>query len=373
MVENKKKIYFCDRWYYLVNETEDKLTYTTNQKNKMEGNLLEINKNSKQIQIIYLQKNKAVAKLEISNNDNNINLHYMEYECNEIEVNNEIYTNLLIELFATRKKHNYKGDFKIKFSKKKKLNKMCYRTPDFPIDNEIDLNSVKIDIKRIEEFKDLTTWLPNNIDKVLNNVFSSEQDIEKEEIKEIVRLEIPQELEIYDRVYNFIKQNDNKLIYENTEDDIINLEIKVDTINFVLQNVELITKAKNQTKNIKNSIQIFPNLENGITAKYVTSKKTNINLSGKIIEDAKIDSEVIFDKNYEKVSSNISIKAGKTQYDLIEHPYIKKNYVDNEGNIYHIGCSEFARFQGISSFASRIYKRIEKNIFKEKELIKEKK
>lgn len=371
MVENKKRFYLCDRWYYLINETDNKLVYTTNLKNKMDGNLLEISKENHQIQIIYLSKNKAIAKLEINNVDSqNIDFHYIEYECNQIDVNDEIYTNLLIELFASRKKFDSKGNVEILFTKKKKLNKMCYRTPDFPIDKKTDVKSIKIDLKKITEFQELTTYIPNNINKILGKIFSDEQINENEDIKEISRLVIPQELEIYDRVYSFVEKTDNKLLYTNDEDDIINLEIKVDTINFILQDITLVTKAKNQNKAAKNLIKIFPNLENGITAKYYTNKKSNINMGGKIIEDAKIDSEVIFDGNEQKISHTLSIKAGKQQFELTRHPHLMNNYVDNEGNIYHIGCSDFARFQGISGFACKIYKRIENSIFKEKELIK---
>lgn len=369
MVENKKRIFLYDKWYYLINETEDKLSYSTKPKNKLDGDLLEFNKKTHEVQIIYFSNGKTLGKLEISSIDNpDMTFHYTQYECHDLIIDKELYTNLLMELFMKSEKGNIDRNPQVIFTKKKKLNKMCYREPKIPLDKKIDLESANLESKMIDNLVEFIPMFPRYREKF---IFEEEKEtVVNKELNHVISLVIPQDLEVYDRIYHLIESNESKYIYENREDGVNHLEVKIDPISLVLSNINLQIKDNKNNKTDKSVIQIIPNKENGITARYTNRKNLKINLNGTKLEKVKIHAEVIYDSNSRKIGNNIEIEAGKEAYQLNGHPIYKTEYIDSEGNVYRINNGDFARFQGLSNFACGIFKYVEKSFFREKQLMK---
>lgn len=363
---DKKRFYLYDRWFYLLQETEDKLKYTSVIKETSNGIKIEIDKNTKMVDILYFQSNKLLAKLSVTDiTDKNIHFHYEDKEPQEIMINDNIYVNLLVELFADANIKNNKSNSKevIKITRKKKLNKMCYREPDFPLDKEIDINNIKIKSDILAYYlgviESLNRYIPK-LEVCLENTNEEKIVSINHPIKNLV---IPDSIYLYDRNYKFVNREENIIHYINKEDGITNLEIKLDPNDYYLSSVSFIMSE--EKKNSKNVLEILPNDIGGITVKFNNEKKKKLRISYQDYENATFNYTMIYDKDDKKVSNLVEILSDNEKLSLTYHPIFTNVYVDCEGNEYRISNQDFARLSGIASFGPGIFKGIEKKLTKE--------
>ena len=377
MVENKMQFYLHDRWYYLTNETDDKFVYSSNPQDKENRNILEIDKNTYKLSIVYLSKKKALGKLEMSQLENSsVRLHYTQYETKEVIVNDELYANLLFELFAVIDKRSIIEKAEIKFAKKKKLNNICYREPKIPINKRLNINELDLDIAEVDFFQEIANY-PNVIMAKIKRIASEKTMVKethpaedpKDNKTKIVNLEVPQKLHVYDRIYHLVEVDDKIIHYENDNCEISNLDIKIDDSNTqILEIILRVTEKENELP--RHIIKIFPNKQNGITARYIMPQKAKISLNDITLEKAKVCSEVVFDSSRENIKSGIEIDSRKRHYKLVSHPVRIGYYLDALGNSYKVYNNDYIEFQLMIPYIYNIYNYIEKNLLKEKELIK---
>lgn len=375
MIENRNQFYLYDRWYYLTNETEDKLSYSSNPEDRRNGNILEVDKTKNKISIIYLSNNKTLGKLEMTQLESlKIKLNYSQYECKELAINDDIYNNLLFELVTITNPKHTEEKIEIVFKKKKKLNKICYREPKFPMNRKINLNELETDIYETYLFKqmvDHSNIIMPKIIKLINEPIEEEKQpdikIEDSNLDRVKNLKVPEDIHVYDRKYHLVKTENDIIYYESTGCEISNLEIKVDTNNMNILGIELKMKDIEEEKH-KYTIQIYKDKENNIAARYCNRKKTNVYLNHEKLEQARIHSEIAFDANNHNVVNKIKIDSQNKHYNLVAHP--SSGYIDKEGNQYKVYCNDYVEFQSMGPFIGGIYKHVENSIFKEKELIK---
>jgi len=369
MVESKKQFYLYDRWYYLLEEKENKLIYISKKENKKDGNRIEIDKENNKINIIFISNAKTTGKLEINcGNSNNIRFHYSQYECQEICVNDEVYGNLIYELYANRDNRKTTDKIEVKFSKKRNLNKICYREPLISIEKRIQLQDIDFNTKEIEFFKEIidiaAVWIPKLL-KLTQETEKQEATINNK-IKEIY---IPETLQVYDRMYSFVRQENETILYVNNQYGITNLEIKVNPSDMVVSNIKFVTKDTNDKEPPKHIIQIRSN-EKGLQARYHNCKKTNVYVNGIKLEEARIKSEIEFDSKNQNTATKLDIETKYDKYKLVAHPDKCNQYQDEETNIYEIYSNYHNDFQSMIPYIPGIYRHVQNSIFKEKELIK---
>ena len=368
MKKQLKRFYMYDRWFEFEKETEDKYIYTSAKRKKGSIIHLEAFKDNKNIDILYLKDKVMIAKLSLENIDtDNIHIHYQEQEPQLITINDNIYVNLILELFTDIEKGRLVSDKVVKVNKKKKLNKMCYLEPDFPINEEIDLHEIEIESDVFDYFLNLIEYIKGYIKSLEFLMEHEDKKINPTRfINKKYKLNIAEELYIYDRSYTFVSKDDRTLFYENHEEGITNLEIKIDpnkyltSINFIMENHSGITDNKDVFQIIRNEL-------NGVTVRYLNRKKSNLRITGDEFKDydsAKFRGISVYDSEANKVFDNIEIRAQNDEYVLSSHPVLSNVYIDEYGKTYRVNGQDFSKLDAMSDFAPGIFENVEKTLLK---------
>lgn len=365
MVESKEKFYLYDRWYKRQSETEEKIIYVSIPENISSGIRMEINKKENKITVFSLEEKKVLNRIEISDiKSSNIELHYIDEICHDIELENNTYKNLFIEFFAIVE-NDIARDYQVRFLSKNKKNNLDGISN--LLNKKIDMGDMNIESQKADYF----------IEFVKNFIFFKKKLIDIIELSSVAKLNgqkdsnqvtkkkllVPQSLEIYDRVYQLIQTNGNKIILENTEDDIRTLRIKYDPTAQLITSVCLRIDDYEKQEGV---LQIIPNDLNGITARYYIVKKTNIRVGAEELKAKKIRGLVIFDSSNQKISNSIRIITESKKIELVEHPYLANNYTNGMGNLLTIGNRTYKKFFGIASYAAPIFRNIDKKVFVKK-------
>lgn len=370
MLENKNRFYLYDRWFYLLKETEEKLTYTSVVKDSSSGILIEIEKETNDMSILYFEQKVLIAKLDITDtNSKNIKLHYQDQEPQQIIINDNVYVNLLLELYTNIENDKLNSKKMVIINRMRKFDKekrMCYCEPTFPIDKEVDLKTLDIESDVFNYFLELIDYIKSYIKSIDKITKEEEKVVEPLPLKtSINKLVIPEELYIYDRNYKFVGKDEKTIYYENHEDCINNLELKLDP-NKYLSSINFIFEEKG-IKNSKMIFQIIRNELNGVTIKFYNHKKSQLRVSGKEYknyDNAKFINVITYDEKRVKTFSNLEIKADQEEYNLTQHPYFTNTYIDEYGNEYRISSQDFAKLDNMTSYAPGIFTGIEEQLIK---------
>ena len=366
----KKRIYILDRWFYLNKDLEDKTVYYSKRSRDGSQVGIEIDKDGNSAAVLYfdkdINKKDVIAILFIEDlKTDEVKFHYQDQEPQLININDNTYVNLLVELFSkgTERIVNKKI---VKITEKKKLNKkkkMVYYPPEgFELNTEISLNSINIESKTLGYSIELIDYIKSRRE-ILKIEDEDELEIpEHINVERVKNLHVPSELYIYDRKYEFINRDDTTLYYQNTQGGIRNLEIKIDPNNIF---TGLILKIKNEQRQ-KYIFQATKNDLNGITVKFKNRRNATIRLvrnsEHKDCDDAVFSSETTYDINDKEVSNKLEIRADSNEYELTHHPHFTNTYVDEEGNTYRVLGQEFGYLTGLSDFSTGIFKTIEKKL-----------
>ena len=97
-MESRNSFYLYDRWFFLVKEQPTKLIYSTIPENVLNGITLELDKEKKNITLLCFENTKMITKITTSSlEDKYMSFKYKEKEAQQIEINDNIYVNLIIE------------------------------------------------------------------------------------------------------------------------------------------------------------------------------------------------------------------------------------------------------------------------------------
>ena len=160
MKEDRNKFYLYDRWFYIIKEDDEKIYYSSNPEDQLNGITIELEKQTKCMNILYFEDNELKNKMTVSDiTKDEIILNYKDQEPQEIKINNNLYVNLLLDATIKIASGRRTPDDKIIVTRKRTLHKMCYCEPDFPTDEEIPLSAIVVDSKILDYSLELSTFI----------------------------------------------------------------------------------------------------------------------------------------------------------------------------------------------------------------------
>lgn len=365
MAEDKYRFYLCDRWFYLIKETDEILKYASNPNKPTSGIVIEKRKDDSSLQIFYCVKNKVYAKISVSSIlEPDIFFHYKDILPHLTTIKDEEYVNLLTDIFSHTRYGNMVDESKIFVKKKKNLKKLVYREPDFPLENTLcfsDLNannaSINYYLNLVDNFK---LYIPEANELELK---ADKGEIVTDEVKE---LKIPDSLYLFDREYEFVKEDLGKVYFTNDEDTITNLVINYDHVYHYLESININFKENTGLKKTDCTYQVYRNECNGMTVVFYNNVKENINVNQQKVEEAKYRAVIKYDEANNQISNYLEIVVGRKRSVYYIHPTFSTTYVDSEGNTYQIGNQNFARLNSMAKMSKNVLNNVEKKLVKEK-------
>ena len=148
MKEDRNKFYLYDRWFYIIKEDDEKIYYSSNPKDQLDGITIELEKQTKCMSVLYFEDEELKNKMTVSDiTKEDIVLNYKDQEPQEIKINYNLYVNLLLDVTLKIVSGRRATDDTVIVTRKRNLNKMCYCEPDFPTDEEIPLSAIIVDSK----------------------------------------------------------------------------------------------------------------------------------------------------------------------------------------------------------------------------------
>lgn len=358
-IENQKRLYFYDRWFELVTQKEDSLIYYSIPRNASNGIKLEINQNTNEIIICYIKNKQVIRQISITNIfEKNIELHYSDVICELMMIGDHVYDNLAIEVFTNISNDSPSRKYELMFSKREILSNYEWKDPILPINQRMDIDEIDVSSDKVNDFIEFVASFPIEIRRI-KNMQNYEENSETTQLA-VSNIAIPQEIIVYDRVYKLVKVKEDKIILTNQDEDIRNLEIKYDPFTLQLQSVSIKMKKNNKTERV---LKIEPNDLNGITVQYRTKVTETVVISEKKVENAKVNFNMVFDKNKNKVENNVLISTATEEIKLLEHPVIGNNYTDGNGNLYTLRNQGYNTLYGVASFAPGIFNSIKEKVF----------
>lgn len=368
MVELKKNIYLCNRWFEYQEQTGEEITYTSIPKNTSSRIKMVMNKETNEVTFFFFEDKKMIEKIEISNiREDIIEFHYKQEVPEILKIGELKYDNLGIELYTKMNKGSMSRKYEIQFTKTNKKSKFNWVKPTFSLNERINLEDMDYDSDTFNRVRDFISIFPIYL-KDFRNLLSVEMPKEQNIVEVIRELTIPQELYVYDRVYCLDNINSNKVILKSTEDDIRNLEIRFDPTTLKLTRIDLKISG---SMNANGIIQIFPDGDK-VTVRYCNKKHEDVLVNRVKIKHARIHSEIIFSEDGKELLHSVQIQNKDADLELLAHPYLINCYIDGNGNMYDIVNSSYSLFDMISPYAPNIFHAIEKKFFKVKVLEPEK-
>lgn len=355
MVENKEKFFLYDRWFYLIEEREDIVLYSSKRDILQGATTLVFDKKTNEIKIKYSLDNKKVGELVISDISSDIvNCKYTPNNLEPIHINGNEYLQLKQELFASYKKGE-RPDYQIQLNKVGKVKNI-----NFPLGTPINLNEIKAYSKPITTFIDIVNALPlydKKIEQILIAPIKTSEIVDNS-VEEIKELYIPQELMIYDGLYKLVEETKNKYIYQNKEEKISTIEVRINPSDVSIVDVK-----------IKDGdvFQILPDDKGGIIARYTGRGIKNLVINNNLLSASSINTNVIYDSKRNLVENVIEMKIDKKSYRLERHPKLCRIYIDDQGKEYTLSSSSLFNASGILSYAPNIFNGIEKKMIKKKD------
>lgn len=374
MVNCIKKFCFCDRWYYFNKVENNILFYETKKGDYVNNSLFQFNIDDKTITLITIKNKHTIDKLEISDiTMNNIVYNYTQFIPDEIEVNDNIYVNVLLNFRAEIEGFRLISE-EVKFVPVKRMKKMCYCEPVFPLNTYVDARLYDINSDKYNKFQKMYWNCSSSYsfikEKLLNN---NEDDVEVIGDFDLNRnsiLDVPKEIYIYSA--NYVLYSDDVDTYYYIEDKMdYSKDDKNNTLKFLTIKVDLYS-GKTKMIEIKNGslslIQIYRNEKNNnnVTFRYVNKKKLDVNINGILYEKCKIHMDADYDENNKINEYSINIVSkGTSGLNLKAHPIYVNTYLDDEGNEYHLGNGNFALDQFMVYSACNIINFVDQSFFKE--------
>lgn len=365
MGELKEKIYFADRWYYLSKSDGDIATYSSKINDKNNNTILEVDTNTKSLNLIFIKNKKTMGKLSISDiTKQPISYNYEQFIPETIEVDNNLYTNLLTD-FSVVVDNCRVVESSIIFHRMKKMNKMCYCEPTFPLDAKLDPRVFDLNCSAYESFKNAYSLSPQYFNVIIDTFFRKHDEIENVDTEVIddsciSELVVPSEMFLYDRNYHLVNSDVTTHTYID-DGKTSSVEIITDLNELKVKRIEFRKEDGN-----RNIIQIYPDSSNDdkVTIRYVNKKKFTLALNGVYLEHAKVHSQAYFGKDKKLESFAVEINAGiGKNYLLQQHPYFTNTFCDTDGNSYNVRCAGFAEFLMMLYYAPGIYNSMQDKMF----------
>lgn len=381
MVENLESIYLLDKNFIFVQRKKDKLIYKNINNNLEQINILELTfseleQRINKIDIHTIEAEETVESLHIIRGiDGVTELNYYPLKAEAVNIDNktDLYNISIYKTYSEVSDKLYPELYEIELVKKghkkhKFLTKSTLSNVIFETKNQ---KNYRITSPSINKINQLTQFLIPNILKIETNLFNKEVKeepkiiAEEEYIEEIVE-NYPLSLYVYDRTYNLVGIKNNAIIYRNTEDEIIELEIyfnnnkdKIREIRFIDYKFIEVEEVKYKAK--RKIIRIIAD-DNKIKASLCNRQKESVYLNHHILEDVIIKADATISSKNKEEEVRLNIISPLKNFELIESNLVGVDFVDKNNEEYLLTAKSYMLFKNLILYGKNIIRHLENKL-----------
>lgn len=381
MVENLESIYLLDKNFIFVQRKKDKLIYKNINNNLEQINILELTfseleQRINKIDIHTIEAEETVESLHIIRGiDGVTELNYYPLKAEAVNIDNktDLYNISIYKTYSEVSDKLYPELYEIELVKKghkkhKFLTKSTLSNVIFETKNQ---KNYRITSPSINKINQLTQFLIPNILKIETNLFNKEVKeepkiiAEEEYIEEIVE-NYPLSLYVYDRTYNLVGIKNNAIIYRNTEDEIIELEIyfnnnkdKIREIRFIDYKFIEVEEVKYKAK--RKIIRIIAD-DNKIKASLCNRQKESVYLNHHILEDVIIKADATISSKNKEEEVRLNIISPLKNFELIESDLVGVDFVDKNNEEYLLTAKSYMLFKNLILYGKNIIRHLENKL-----------
>ena len=382
MVENLEIIKFLDKKFKFFQRTSEKLIYQNIDKELEQVNILELSisnneKRIKKIDVYTIEDEEVVESLHIIRGVDGVtevNYYPLQEELINIDRVSTLYNISIYKTYSEENNKVYpelyeielvkKGHKKHKFLTKLPLSNVLFTTKD----NKYH----RITSKSINKLNHLTQFLIPSIlkieDSLFNGIVNEETNIdetEEENIDEIIE-NYPLSLHVYDRVYSLIGIKNNALIYRNTEDDIMELEINFNSNKDRIKELKFIEYKLVEVEGIKHKakrkiVRIIPE-NNKLKASLCSRKKENIYLNNHAIENVTIKANTIISEDNRIEDMRVTINSSLGNFDLMKSNIRGVEFIEKNNDEYLMTSASYILFKSLALYGKNIINNLENKL-----------
>jgi len=378
MVEKIENINIIDREFEFVRYSRNKLIFKNVNNDRKEIKILKIKlfndeEKIKKIDIYTIEDEEGVESLHIKRGiDDVIEMEYYPVTHKSITIDGKkaLYKMNAYIIYIENNEPTHRSFCKLELIKKG--HKKCKTLTEIPVTNNLFITSNNrfhhVSSNNLSMLKNLTKSITVDIKEIEKIIFSKKENKVNEEktSEELIEKLIenyPTSLYIYDRNYDLVGLKDNALIYRNTEEDIIELEVyfsenneSVKEVRFVYYKDIEIEGIKNRSK--KKTIRMI-NENNQIKASLCNNSKESVRLNDETLEKTMIKANAIIssDGHIEEILVNLENELVKLD---LEKVYSIGNYfADENKNEYTLSSYSYLTFKCLITFSAGIIRNIE--------------
>lgn len=384
MVEELKNIYFIDKKFTLVQRKSDRLIYQNIDKDLDKIYILELFfskelEKIKKIDVYTIEDEDVIESLHIIRGVDGITeIDY--YPQNEqylnIDGNKELYNINIYKTYCEENDNIYsemyelelvkKGHKKHKFLSAVPLSNTLYITQN----NRIH----RITSLCISKFNQLTQFIIPSVNEIEKNLFEpnekeviEEKVVNDEELIEEAMENYPSCLYIYDRNYQLVGIKNKAIIYRNTEDNIMELEIyfnnkkdKIAEIRFIeYKELEL---EGIKTKSKKTIVRAVSTENHKIKANLCNRVKEPMILNNHTIEKTLLKATAIISETNKIEEMYLDIQSQLGNFNLTRSHNIGTEFIDKNNEEYNLSSNSYMLFRMLILYIPAIIKNLEKEL-----------
>lgn len=379
MVEVLKNIYLMDKKFEFIQKKRERFIYKFQDVETGKLDILELQFNEteqkiKKIDIYSFSYNEAIETIHITRSIDNItsvDYYALDTEYINMDGNKEEYGISIYKTYSEIDDQVVEESVNLDLIKKgHKKHKSLKRIPLTHDMYTTSANTIhQINSSCIRKLEELTKFLVPSLNAIENNLFNPEEpepiQVEKEEEIENSVEEYPKRLFIYDRYYELLGLRQEALIYRNTDDDILDVEVYFNKNKDKITEVRILEYSEQQVDEIKtlskNQIIRIVVSDNGLNTTLVERKKGTVLLNGYSFEKSTVRAMINFDKekNITKNEAKIDTKIGTF------YLYSKGrgfNFVDKNGENYEMIQTTYLKYKILLDYIHAIINNLENEL-----------
>lgn len=386
MIEKVEQVNFMDKRFKFVRRTTDKFIYKNEDKDLEQLNILEIlfseeEHKIKKIDMYTFCGTEPVETIHIFRGVDNItevDYYQNDYEYLNIDRSMELYNVSIHLIYSELGNKSCLEHNQLEIIKKgHKKHKTLYQIPledNYYITNDKKVHYISANC--ISRLKKTTEFLVPSIKEIETELFNSSIETENnfedvcDETIEKVSDSYPLEMYIYDRIYLLLGKKGDAIIYQNTEDEILELEVYFNDNKDKLKEVRLIEYSNSAVEGIKvkakrKIIRFYPDKDNKIIVSICNRKKESAIINGHTVDKNMITAKAIINKDDITEKLDVKVQNQLGTFNLINSPNNRVDYIDKELNTYTVLANSLSQFKIFSAYTPAIIRRLERLLITE--------
>lgn len=377
MVEELKQIYLIGKHFEFVGGSKNRLIYKSENKELSQFSILELliseqDRKIKKIDIHTFLNSELLETINVIRGDDDlteVDYYPNYYENITIDQVAKLY-NVSVYLLYSEANNNLYYEYKqIELVKKghKKHKTLIQKSSD---DNKYitkDGSTHYIYSKSINRLKGLTEFLMPSIIELENKMFSQieipEKLLEAEQedtTVDIVSSIYPDEIYIYDRNYHFLGKKGEAIVYQNTEDEIKELEVYFNPEGTEIEEVRITDYYESYIDGVKfkakGKIVRFVLKDDKIYATLCNRKNESMIMNSHSIVKNKISASAIINDERAIESLEIKVQNQLGTFNLVKSPNRSMEFYDKDNVSYLVTSNSIEQFRMFIRYTPTIMK-----------------